>query len=127
LTRGVVIVGEKALLARLSIEADRITERSAKALAKAGDEIIRVTTPKVPIDTSELRGRSFNEGPLLSRDTYIQIVGYEKYDKNYLDQYAASVHEDMQARHRVGQAKYLEAGMQEASRYLLKYLQREIQ
>jgi len=121
-----LLVGEKELLAHLSIEAQKITERSAAALAKAGGEIIRVTTPKVPVDTGELRSRSFNEGPLLGGEEYYQIVGYEKHDRQFLDQYAVEVHENLAARHKIGQAKYLEAGLQETAGYLLKYLQKEI-
>jgi hypothetical protein len=121
-----ILIGEKELLAHLQIEAKKITEKSAAALAKAGGEIIRVTTPKVPIDTSELRSRSFNEGPLLGGETYFQIVGYEKHDRQFLDQYAVKVHEDLTARHKVGQAKYLEAGLQETAGYLGKYIQKEM-
>ncbi len=124
--KSTMLVGEKELLARLQIEANKITKKSATALAKAGGEIIRVTTPKVPIDTGELRSRSFNEGPLLSGETYFQIVGYEKSDRQFVDQYAVKVHEDLAARHKVGQAKYLEAGLQETAGYLAKYIQKEM-
>jgi len=121
-----ILIGEKELLAHLQIEAKKITKKSAAALAKAGGEIIRVTTPKVPVDTGELRSRSFNEGPLLSGETYFQIVGYEKSDRQFVDQYAVKVHEDLAARHKVGQAKYLEAGLQETAGYLAKYIQKEM-
>ena len=121
-----ILIGEKELLAHLQIEVKKITERSAAALAKAGGEIIRVTTPKVPVDTGELRSRSFNEGPLLGVETYFQVVGYEKHDRQFLDQYAVKVHEDLTARHKVGQAKYLEAGLQETAGYLGKYIQKEM-
>jgi hypothetical protein len=53
-------------------------------------------------------------------------VGYEKHDRQFLDQYAVKVHEDLAARHKVGQAKYLEAGLQETAGYLGKYIQKEM-
>lgn len=119
---GVTLVGQKELLARLSVYNEKMTKEVARALKDSGDEIIRIALPLTPVDTSELRSRSFSEGPLMSGGVHHHVVGYERHDKNYVDQYAVPVHEDLTVRHPVGQAKYLEEAVNRTAPKIGKYL-----
>jgi hypothetical protein len=137
---GTMLIGQEKLAARLSVLDKEMTQRTAEALRKAGGEIIRVAIPKTPIATGELRARSFNEGPLQEGDKHIQVVGFEKFvgGKTEMEPYgtknkkakgkayAVPVHENLEAHHDVGEAKFLEHGVQETESYLLKYLAKEM-
>ena len=138
---GTMLIGQEKLAARLQVLEKEINHRTAEALRKAGGEIIRVTLPRVPVETTELRGRSFNEGPLQDGDKHIQVVGFEKFvggktemepygtkNKKAIGKaYAVPVHENLEAHHDVGEAKFLEHGVQETESYLLKYLAKEME
>ena len=135
-----MLIGQEKLAARLSVLDKEMTQRTAEALRKAGGEVIRVTLPRVPVETTELRGRSFNEGPLQDGDKHIQVVGFEKFvgGKTEMEPYgtknkkakgkayAVPVHDNLEAHHDVGEAKFLEHGVQETESYLLKYLAKEM-
>ena len=129
---GILLIGEDTLLSNLAVKKEEMNDKTANALRKAGGEIIRVAIPKTPRLTGDLRARSFNEGPLKQGDTYFQVVGYEKFSgewkKNEKSRaYAVYVHENLEAHHDIGEAKYLEHALQETSAKLIKYLQREMQ
>ena len=123
MVRGVVLVGQKELLARLAVYNEKMTKEVARALKDSGDEIIRVALPLTPIDTSELRSRSFSEGPLMVGGVHMHVVGYEKHDKNYVDQYAVAVHETQKQYRAPGtQWKYLEEAVNRTAPGIGKYL-----
>jgi len=125
---GMMLIGDEKLAARLQVLDKEMTQKTAEALRNAGGEIIRVAIPKTPIATGELRARSFNEGPLQEGDKHVQVVGFEKHAGNWDkdNAYAVSVHENLEAHHNVGEAKFLEHGVQDAESYLLKYLAKEM-
>lgn len=129
---GMVLIGDEQLLANLEVKQAEMNDKTANALRKAGGEIIRVAVEKTPLRIGELRGRSFNEGPLKYKDIYIQVFGYEKHNGEWETHennkpYAVYVHENLEAYHPIGEAKFLEHAMQETSAKLIKYLQREMQ
>lgn len=125
---GMMLIGDEKLAARLSVLDKEMTQRTAEALRKAGGEIIRVTIPKTPLATGELRARSFNEGPLQDGNKHVQVVGFEKHAGNWDkdNAYAVPVHEDKEAIHKVGEAEFLLKGLQDTESYLLKYLAKEM-
>jgi hypothetical protein len=125
---GMMLIGDEKLAARLQVLDKEMTQKTAEALRKAGGEIIRVAIPKTPIATGELRARSFNEGPLQEGDKHMQVVGFEKHAGNWDkdNAYAVPVHENLEANHEVGEAKFLEHAVQETESYLLKYLAKEM-
>jgi hypothetical protein len=125
---GMMLIGQEKLMARLQVLDKEMTQKTAEALRKAGGEIIRVAIPKTPRKTGELRSRSFNEGPLQEGSRHIQVIGYEKFagDWDQDNAYAVAVHENLEARHDIGEAKYLEHAIEETEPYLLKYLAKEM-
>lgn len=126
---GMMLIGQEKLAARLSVLDSEMNHKTAEALRKAGGEIIRVTIPKTPLATGELRARSFNEGPLQEGDKHVQVVGFEKHAGNWDrdNAYAVPVHENKEAHHDVGEAQFLLHGLQETESYLLKHLAKEME
>lgn len=102
------VLNDNAIIASLSVAADKMTDRCADALRKAGGKLETESIKRTPVDTGELRSRAFNEGPLKDGDTYVQVVGYEKHIDNHENRYAVPVHEETSVHHRVGEAKFLE-------------------
>lgn len=127
-SRGVMLIGDDILISKLRATEKEMNHKVARAMQKAGGEIIRVAIPKTPLKTGELRKRSFNEGPLEKDGIYSQVVGYEKFadlwDKD--NPYAVAVHENLEAKHRVGEAKYLEKAVNETAPKLEKYLAKQV-
>ena len=76
---GTLLIGDDMLINNLRVKAEEMNEKAAKALKDAGGKIISSSIKRTPIKTGELRKRSFNEGPLKSGDSYVQVVGYEKF------------------------------------------------
>ncbi len=74
------------------------------ALTAGGLEIIRVTRPIVPKDTGELANSA---SVLVENDNSVTI--------NYSADHAAIVHEDLEAHHTNGEAKYLDKGIKRGS------------
>lgn len=126
--KGSMLIGDDILMARMQVVEEKMNHNVARALQKAGGEIIRVAIPKTPIKTGELRKRSFNEGPLRKKEVYTQVIGYEKFadlwDKK--NAYAVAVHEDLEANHPVGGAKFLENAVIETAPRLDRFLAKQV-
>ena len=146
MARGIMRIDDDNLMYTLFVHEKLMNHKVAKALQKAGGEIIRVAVTKTPLLTGELRKRSFNEGPLKKGDTYFQVVGYENFKDGYAKyregmigkaisgianrgketSYALAVHEDKAITHKVGESEFLTKAVDETSSKLEKYLQKEL-
>ncbi len=71
---------------------------------------------RVPVDTGALRDSGFVDKPEFDGNKLSVKFGYGGGDVDY----AIVVHEDLQAIHKVGQAKYLESVIMESAPYLLE-------
>jgi hypothetical protein len=107
---GMSLIGLDKLASRLSVYEEDMSDAVARGMVEFGGEIEAESVKLVPIDTGEQRSRSFVEGPLLDRvaGQHTVIVGYEKYDRNFKNEYAVPLHEHTYVNHKVGQAKFLE-------------------
>lgn len=125
--------GDERLAAHLRMYSKDMTEKVARGMFDFAGEIMARSLKLVPNITGELAGRSFLEGPLLSKDgsEYVMIVGYEKHGAptglinpdTKGDFYAVPVHECVDYRHRPGkQAKFLEQPYKEAESEYLEYM-----
>ncbi|MCK9327168.1 MAG: hypothetical protein M0P69_16865 [Bacteroidales bacterium] len=126
---GTLLIGDDMLINNLRVKAEEMNEKAAKALKDAGGKIISSSIKRTPIKTGELRKRSFNEGPLKSGDSYVQVVGYEKFGGLWESggtAYAVEVHENLEARHSVGESQFLKKGVEETSAKLQAYLAKEM-
>jgi hypothetical protein len=82
-------------------------------MAEFAGEIEAESVKLTPIDTGELRSRSYIHGPLYDskNQQYTMVVGYEK-DTPAENSYAVQVHEYVEVHHDVGQAKFLETAFE---------------
>ena len=121
-----ILIGDDLLIANLEVLEKDMNKKIAKALFDFGGHIESESVKKTPIDTGELRSRVFNEGPLLQKEVYTQVIGYEKHTESFKDQYAVPVHERSNAKHPVGEAKFLEKAIDENASEYAKFMQKEI-
>ncbi len=114
------------LAKRLEIYEKDINDAVLKEMRYLGGELARRSTELVPVDVGELRSRVFNEGVLVDKQgRHFQVVGYEHNSQDWKNNpkivrttkkgrvikpvaYAVPVHERLNVRHNVGQAKFLE-------------------
>lgn len=118
--------GDQTLIANLEVYKDRMTDAVADGMRKFGGRVEGESTRRCPVETGELRSRVFNEGPLRDGDTYVQVVGYEKFGATWEQgrPYAVPVHERTNVHHPVGEAKFLENAVNHLSGEYAKYLQK---
>ena len=118
--------GDQTLIANLEVYKDRMTDAVADGMRKFGGRVEGESTRRCPVETGELRSRVFNEGPLRDGDTYVQVVGYEKFGATWEKgkAYALPVHERTDVQHPVGEAKFLENAVNHLSGEYAKYLQK---
>ena len=110
---GITIHGLDQLAAKLSVYAEDMSDAVARGMVEFGGEIEAESVKLTPIDTGELRSRSYIHGPLYDskNQQYTMVVGYEK-DTPAENSYAVQVHEYVEVHHDVGQAKFLETAFE---------------
>lgn len=70
---------------------------------------------RTPVDTGDLRDSHEVKGPIIRKDS----IRVELHAGDGLG-YAVRVHEDLEAFHRVGQAKFMESTLNESAPYMLR-------
>lgn len=98
----------RAELERLGAEAPRI---AAKILYREAEQIMTASKDQVPVDTGALRASGHVQPPVVQEARVTVLLGYGK-------EYAIFVHEDLDAHHATGNAKYLEKPALEAAKGL---------
>lgn len=128
MVKGMLLIGEEMLLSRLSVEEREMNKKVAKAMQKAGGEIVRNSVQRTPLATGELRKRSFNEGPLKAGKSYTQVVGYEKFADNWDkdNAYAVPVHENLESHHPVGESQFLQKALNDVGPKLANYISKQV-
>lgn len=85
-----------------------------RALYKFGSIEMKEMKRRTPVDTGTLRDSGFVEKPVWVSQGEIQMaLGFG----GAAESYAIYVHEDMEAFHRVGQAKFAKSVLDESERY----------
>jgi len=92
--------GIQQVLRKLDSEISKIKGNVLLGLEASGNEILRIALPNTPIDTSDLRNSGFVETNKDPKNPMAAVI--------FQATYAPFVHEDMTARHPVGNAKFLE-------------------
>lgn len=106
------IDGIEKVLRRANKEIEQVESKSLSGLYAAGLKIQRDSQGLVPVDTANLKGSAYTQ-----REDKGVVIGYGA-------EYAAAVHEDMEARHTVGQAKYLEQAVRQNERAIVDIVRR---
>jgi hypothetical protein len=103
------IKGGAALKKKLkSIDTVKVRPKVSKALLAAGEIVVAAAKKRTPVDTGALRA-NVNMTPynITSEGGNLNIA--------YLQEYAPYVHERLELRHRVGEAKFLENAIMDGS------------
>lgn len=93
------IVGLKVVLGNMRKAHQEIKQGQRRGLTKAGLIIKREAMKRTPVDLGNLKGSAYSDLDPYS-GKFVEI--------GYTAEYAPIVHEDLEARHTVGEAKFLE-------------------
>lgn len=102
--------GAKAMVARLEAIARKIPNEAGKRLFQQGLVIEGQAIRLTPVEFGALNSSSETARPVISGGNVSVTISFGGPSAPY----AAAVHENLSARHRVGQAKYLEQPVLEA-------------
>lgn len=111
-----------AAVRALDVLADQFAGAVGPSLREEGEIEMTEAKRRTPVDTSALRNSGHVTGPRYGgRDAEVRLVF-----GGPAAPYAIFVHEDMEAWHDVGQAKFLESTLLESEPYLAQRLARRI-
>mgnify|MGYP006867956678 CR=1 FL=1 len=95
--------GINKLEKQFSKKINDITNATTKGLHEAGEHLLELSQPLVPVDTGRLKA----SGKVVDIDNDVYVT-YEAVNPENGYEYAPIQHEDLDFKHNVGQAKYLE-------------------
>lgn len=106
------VTGLQKILGNLDKEAKKIEGLTMAGLMEAGLKVQRVAQERTPVDTGNLKNSAYTrkEGELSV------VVGFGA-------AYAIFVHEDLEAHHETGQAKFLESALRDNRDEIRRILQ----
>lgn len=106
------VFGLQKILSNLDKEAKRIEGLTMAGLFEAGLKVQKVAQDRTPVDTGNLKGSAYTrkEGELSV------VVGFGA-------AYAIYVHENLEAHHETGQAKFLESALRDNRDEIRRILQ----
>lgn len=106
------------LTKKLNKSISEISSVVEDALLDCGNDLQQKAQDLTPVDTGALRASAFTEAESGSNPSV--IVGYT-------EEYAIFVHENLEAHHPVGQAKFLEQPLKENADKYVKYVRDKVQ
>jgi hypothetical protein len=98
--------------------AENVPEQLEAALKAEGDKLVEQVRERTPVSTGVLRD-SFEATTERKRNKVVITIGTDV-------PYAPHVHEDLEARHEVGDAKFLESVIDEAEPHLIRAVAKRI-
>ncbi len=117
-----VMAGAEALKARLLSLAQSIPQQVAAALYQEAEIEMTEAKARTPVDTGTLRDSGHVNLPQLVGGEVSVTMGFG----GAASAYAVIVHEDLEAIHTSGQAKFLESVLQESAPYLAERIAKRI-
>jgi hypothetical protein len=115
---GVKLEGFVELTKKLNKSISEISSVVEDALLDCGNDLQQKAQDLTPVDTGALRASAFTEAE--SGNNPSVIVGYT-------EEYAIFVHENLEAHHPVGQAKFLEQPLKENADKYVEYVRDKVQ
>lgn len=108
--------GTAEVLAKITAELQSMSGKAEAALSQEAEREMTESKKRVPVDTGTLRNSGHVQPPERTADGVSVTMGFG----GAADDYAIVVHEDLEAFHDDGQAKYLESVLQESAPHLLE-------
>ncbi len=97
----------------------RVINAGVKAVDLFADRVVGKSQGLAPIDLGNLEDSGFAEKAEFTGTDIVAVVGFNT-------EYAAAVHERLDAHHDEGQAKYLEAAMNQEAHKLKPFVEAEM-
>jgi hypothetical protein len=119
----VKFTGTQAMIGKIRDYARTFPDRAGAALRKETEIEATEARKRTPVDTGNLRGTVHAEGPERKGRT----ISCDVVAGSSSEDYAFIVHEDMDAHHRVGQAKYIESTINESAPHMLERVASRLQ
>jgi hypothetical protein len=107
---GASLTGDDRLNRKLGAMGMEANVAAAAALHLEHEQIMLVAKERTPVDTGNLKGTGHVSLPTIKGTTIVSVGGFG----GPAAPYAVIVHERLDVRHRVGQAKYYESALLEA-------------
>lgn len=117
----VEIRGVKEMVARLRTVATKMPNTVMQALYQEAQIELTESKRRVPVDTGTLKSSGHVAGTEHVGNKFTATIAY-----GGAAPYAIYVHEDLEAHHEVGQAKYLESVLMESAPYIAARLARRV-
>jgi hypothetical protein len=116
------VKGFRELKKALKQQGPRAEQSLARALFTEGERIMTEAKRLTPVDTGALRASGHVQKPVIRRGRIEVTLGFGGPSAPY----AVIVHENLNVRHQVGQAKFLEKPLNEAARGLAERIAAEV-
>lgn len=104
---------------KLNKSISQISDTIQSALLDCGNDLQQKAQDLTPVDTGALRSSAFTEADRQGKNLSV-VVGFE-------EEYAIYVHENLEAHHDVGQAKFLEQPLRENADKYVEYIRDKVQ
>lgn len=114
----VKLEGFVELTNKLNKSVSQISDTVQSALLDCGNDLQQKAQDLTPVNTGALKASAFTEAESGSNPSV--VVGFE-------EEYAIYVHENLEAHHNIGQAKFLEQPLKENSDKYVKYVRDKVQ
>lgn len=116
---GVKLEGFVELTNKLNKSVSQISDTVQSALLDCGNDLQQKAQDLTPVDTGALRSSAFTESDRQGKNPSV-IVGFE-------EEYSIFVHENLEAHHNIGQAKFLEQPLKENADKYVEYVRDKVQ
>lgn len=111
-----VMIGESKVLKNLNEALSKINNKTAKSLAQVGILVKGRSQALTPVDTGNLKAGHYTSLGGSKNNPIVEI--------GLTAPYAVPVHEDLNANHPTGQAKFLEQGLNMSTREIMTIIKK---
>lgn len=118
MTAAFTVEGDDELIAKLNALWPRFSNAAVSGCMDWADDVMNTSKRLVPVDTGALKGSGYTK--VMSGPDGVEIT------LGYSQNYALYVHENMEAHHENGQAKYLEIPLLMKCNELLRRMYQEM-
>ncbi len=110
--------GKKRVTTNIRAEVDNLLTKSIGGLVVVAGQEMTEMKRRAPVDTGDLQSSGFVDGPNFLRIGGFKVVEMVFSFGDTVVTYAFAVHEDLEAFHNPGQARYVASVLEESSGFL---------